>query len=692
MEQQTKFGSPQDWDGLEEVKISGISVSHRLAQIYATEPKPDIASWKGKGGSSHMDSLGALHSLHTGRSLGSAVSKSWSSFKRSSSIFYIPSSTEFRMEDVGLTVRKKHWFKKGDMKMILHHVSCNVRGGEMMAIMGPSGAGKTSLLNCATLNNCKGALMTGQVTINNEQLTSRVFREHCYIVYQKDFLAPKLTCRETLMYAALNCICDSERLATHIDELIENLGLESCQDTPVGDDFTQGLSGGQKRRLSVCLGLVKMPKFLFLDEPTSGLDAVSAYKTCAHLRKITKKYNIAAILTIHQPNAKIYDTFNKLLLLKSGIVTYFGACNVAESWFAGHGHKLPKRTNIADFLLDVVEGEKFTNHFKEEVFDKQSKSMLNTSMNLIVQKLETSPKVSIQVEIKWTLHREAILIFRDPMMYTGRCGAFAFMSVFFSLVYLDSKRRDQENVLTRMWLILWLVGAPTAMASVLIFSHNEDIINMTRNVRNGTMRPVAYVVARFLQLPMMLLFSICSITFGGYLICNWYLPEYIRMVFIHALAMLTAEVQAEFLAIIFSNFSVGMLAYMGIWFAEFLFSGLLVRDEDVIWPLRAICYVLPLRYGVQAMVYSEFIGTTFSGVETCVPSNLTCPLGFTCGEDYYAPCYGESGYQVLENIHYTFPLISGDDSTLNAILYMTAYCVVWKIVYILRILWMVRHN
>merc|ERR1719193_2185748 len=404
------------------------------------------------------------------------------------------------------------------------------------------------------------------------------------------------------------------------------------------------------------------------------------------------RYNIAAILTIHQPNAKIYDTFNKLLLLKSGVVTYFGACRVAESWFAQHGHKLPKRTNIADFLLDVLEDEKFTNHFEVEVFKTKSKNTLYTSMDLDVQKLETRPRVSLQEEIKWTLYKEAILIFRDPMLYTGRCGAFAFMSVFFTLVYLDTKRRDQEQVFSRLWLILWLIGAPTAMASVLVFSHNEDIINMTRNVRNGTMRPAAYLVSRVLQLPMMLLFSICSVTFGGYLMCNWYLPAYIPLVCIHALAMLTAEVQAELLAIIFPNFAVGMLAYMGIWFAEFLFSGLLVKDEDVLWPLRAICYVLPMRYGLQAMVYTEFIDTTFSGVETCVPSNLTCPLGFTCGDDYYAPCYGESGYQVLENIHYTFPLISGEDSVLDSILYMTAYCVVWKIAYILRILWMVRSH
>jgi len=201
----------------------------------------------------------------------------------------------------------------------------------MMAIMGPSGAGKTSLLNCATLNNRKGSVMSGKVTLNGQVLTSDLFRKHCYIVYQRDFLAAKLTCRETLMYSAINCIEDSSRLKDHVDELIQSLGLESCQHTAVGDEFTQGLSGGQKRRLSACIGMVKMPKILFLDEPTSGLDAVSAFKTCEQLRNITINYNIAAVLTIHQPNTKIYDLFRKLLLLKAGEVAYFGQSDQAQT-------------------------------------------------------------------------------------------------------------------------------------------------------------------------------------------------------------------------------------------------------------------------------------------------------------------------------------------------------------------------
>jgi len=199
----------------------------------------------------------------------------------------------------------RDWFGKKKKIEILKNVNTIVKGSEIMAIMGPSGAGKTSLLEGVTLNQPKNAKITGMATINTKPLTADMFKKHCYIVHQKDYLASSLTCKETMMFAAKNCITDRERLTSHVDELIESLGLKECENVRVGDDFNPGLSGGQKRRLSVCLALVKMPKFLFLDEPTSGLDAASAFKICQHIQKIAVVYNIAALLTIHQPNTKI---------------------------------------------------------------------------------------------------------------------------------------------------------------------------------------------------------------------------------------------------------------------------------------------------------------------------------------------------------------------------------------------------
>merc|ERR1719317_530129 len=117
-----------------------------------------------------------------------------------------------------------------------------------------------------------------------------------------------------------------------------------------------------------------------------------------------------------------------------------------------------------------------------------------------------------------------------------------------------------------MWLLLWLIGVPSCMACVVVFGHWQDTVNMSRNVRNGVMRPFPYLTAKLLQLPMRLLFSICSVAVGGYAMCNWYGPSFFIIVFLHAITMLTHELTAELLSVLVPNFALGMLAFMGIWF------------------------------------------------------------------------------------------------------------------------------
>lgn len=131
-------------------------------------------------------------------------------------------------------------------------------------VMGPSGAGKTTLLNALTLDAHYGTA-TGSVKLNGHALTSEMFREHCYIVQQFDKLWPYLTCRESLRYAAqLYDVVAKEDEEALVDEIITKMGLTGCADNP-----NAKLSGGQRRRLSIGIALVKQPIVLFLDEPTS---------------------------------------------------------------------------------------------------------------------------------------------------------------------------------------------------------------------------------------------------------------------------------------------------------------------------------------------------------------------------------------------------------------------------------------
>ena len=177
-------------------------------------------------------------------------------------------------------------------------------------------------------------------------------------VTQTDVLIPSLTVRETLLYAAslrLPSSTTSQRREQLVEEVILELGLKECADTRVGDGLKKGgCSGGERRRVSIAVQMLRNPSVLFLDEPTTGLDATSALhlvKTLKHLANTGR----TIITTIHQPRSGIFSLFDRVTLLSRGSVAYTGPTGDCLSWFDGllPGGLRP-HVNPADYLIDVV--------------------------------------------------------------------------------------------------------------------------------------------------------------------------------------------------------------------------------------------------------------------------------------------------------------------------------------------------
>jgi ABC-type multidrug transport system ATPase subunit len=161
-------------------------------------------------------------------------------------------------------------------KEILHGITGSVMPGEVLAIMGPSGSGKTTFLNLMGGRALRGT--SGNITYNDIKY-SKALKRRMGFVTQDDVLFPNLTVRETLMYAALlrlpNSLTRSQKIKRAEDAIIE-LGLERCRDTVIGGPFLRGISGGERKRVSIGHEILTDPSLLFLDEPTSGLDSTTA--------------------------------------------------------------------------------------------------------------------------------------------------------------------------------------------------------------------------------------------------------------------------------------------------------------------------------------------------------------------------------------------------------------------------------
>ena len=245
---------------------------------------------------------------------------------------------------------------KNRLTKILDKISGFVEPGQCLAILGGSGAGKTTLLDILA-GKTKSGTVDGDIYVNGKVLNSADYRKIVGFVDQEDHLIPTLTVFETVLNSALlrlpRQMSTRQKIAKVVGVLNE-LRIFHIKDCVVGLDFTRGISGGEKRRVSIACELVTYPSILFLDEPTSGLDAYNAKNVVESLVKLAKDFKRTIVFTIHQPRSNIVALFDKLILLSEGDMVYTGDMNNCSDFFGKNGHQCPLGYNIADYLIDIT--------------------------------------------------------------------------------------------------------------------------------------------------------------------------------------------------------------------------------------------------------------------------------------------------------------------------------------------------
>eukprot|EP00002_Diphylleia_rotans_P028953 TRINITY_DN5858_c0_g1_i1.p1 TRINITY_DN5858_c0_g1~~TRINITY_DN5858_c0_g1_i1.p1 ORF type:complete len:661 (-),score=115.98 TRINITY_DN5858_c0_g1_i1:1597-3579(-) len=312
-----------------------------LVSLYAI-----IRIWKNSKNSSDASSIFVRNSISPGESEMQEIDK--------------PKFMTFDLKfvDLGCTLEiKKGFIRKQITKIpILAGVTGELPHGKVTAVMGPSGAGKTTFLNvlCGKVPRTSGV-----VYINGREDDIERYTKVIGFVPQEDVMLRSFTVEEILTHSArirLPRGTSQMEIKKKVDEVIQLLGLGECRHSIIGDEHQRGISGGQRKRVNIAMELVMSPSMLFLDEPTSGLDSSSA-EECVRALQTIARLGINVIAVIHQPRVEIFRMFDTLLLLgKGGRTVYLGPPMDAVEYFQGLGYEVEENVNAPDWYMDITSG------------------------------------------------------------------------------------------------------------------------------------------------------------------------------------------------------------------------------------------------------------------------------------------------------------------------------------------------
>ncbi|KAI5651239.1 hypothetical protein M9H77_37244 [Catharanthus roseus] len=244
---------------------------------------------------------------------------------------------------------------------ILKDISGIIKPSRMTLLLGPPSSGKTTLLLALAQRLDRSLKVSGNITYNGHKLNEFVTQKTSAYISQNDVHLGEMTVKETLEFSArcqgsrselLDELAKREENATEeaniIGFVLKILGLDTCQDTIVGDEMRRGISGGQMKRVTTAT------KVLLMDEISRGLDSSTTYQILKCLQEIVHLTEATVLISLLQPSPESFDLFDDIILLSEGHIVYQGPCQHVLHFFQTCGFNCPDRKGIADFLQEVT--------------------------------------------------------------------------------------------------------------------------------------------------------------------------------------------------------------------------------------------------------------------------------------------------------------------------------------------------
>ncbi|CAN6328929.1 unnamed protein product [Urochloa humidicola] len=530
---------------------------------------------------------------------------------------------------------------------ILEGVSGYARPGEVLAIMGPSGCGKTTLLDTLAGRLGPGMSKTGLILINGRQ-EKLAYGTSAYVT-QDNVLMSTLSVREAVYYSAQLQLPDTmpapEKRA-HANRVIREMGLGDAMDTRIGGRITKGISGGQRKRVSICIEMLTRPRLLFLDEPTSGLDSAASYHVMSHIARIAAREGMTVVAAVHQPSGDVFELFHGLCLLAAGKTVFFGTVSDATEFFTLNGFPCPHlrspsdhflRTINKDFDEEMVENSKanrktaaeaieiLTNAYKSSSYSEKTTDQIVDMKHMDGASFRRREQASFSTKLLVLTRRSFLNMHRDIGYYWMRLAVYMGIglclgTIFYQVGYSYSSIQSRCEVImytTALLTFMAIGGFPSFVEDVKVFRKERlsGHYGVSEFVISNTLSATPYLSV-IAVLPGAMLYYLTGLTKG--------VDHFIYFVIVLCICCLLVESMMMIIAAIVPDFLMGIIIGAGLQGVMMLNGGFFRLPSELPKPVwKYPCYYISFhKYAVQGFYKNEFMGLSFPS-DQLVESNVT---------------------------------------------------------------------
>ncbi|XP_050375574.1 ABC transporter G family member 23 [Argentina anserina] len=515
----------------------------------------------------------------------------------------------------GIPISLSQLLQKPKPVAILKSVSFVANSSEILAIVGPSGTGKSTLLRIISGRVKDEDYNPNSVCINDHQITSPAqLRKICGFVAQEDNLLPLLTVKETFLFTAKFRLkgMDAKEREERVETLMQELGLLHVSDSFVGDEENRGISGGERKRVSIGVDMIHDPPILLLDEPTSGLDSSSALQVIELLSIMAKSKRRTVVLSIHQPSYRILHHISNFLIISHGSVVHNGSIELLEETIGTLGMQVPLQLNALEFAMEVIKTleesySRCTNDATETKETKEPRSYPSFPEIEHDQTKDTGNYFSSLYEIIFLCSRFWKIIYRTKQLLFARTlqaavGGFGLASVYMKI------RKDEEGVAERLGLFAFSLSFLLSSTVEALPIYLQERRVLMKEASRGAYKVSSYMIANTVVfLPFLFAVAILFAVPVYWLVgLNPSAAAFAFFTFVVWLIVLMASSLVLFLSAVSPDFISGNSLICTVLGAFFLFSGYFIPKESIPKYWLFMYYVSIYRYPLDTLLTNEY--------------------------------------------------------------------------------------